>query len=65
MNPDEFPSIPEDLINELERRFPNAVPRTPHITLSEINRLQGIQEVIFFLRVTYEKQQRVVAQDSV
>lgn len=60
MNPDDFPSIPEALINELERLFPAAVPINPNITLSEINRIQGNQEVITFLRMMFMRQQERV-----
>lgn len=57
MNPKDFPTISGELINELEARFPSAIPSNPRITLSEINRLQGNQEVVNFLRVLFARQE--------
>lgn len=58
MKSDDFPSIPEDLLEALEKIYPNKLPAHPGITLSEVNYKQGQQQVIMFLRTTYERQNR-------
>lgn len=58
MNTEEFPSVPEDLLNALEKAFPNTLPSDTKITLNEVNVRQGQQQVIAFLRIRYERQNR-------
>lgn len=58
MKTEVFPSIPEDLINALEKIYPNKLPDDPHLTVDGVRFLQGQQQVIDFLRVTYERQNK-------
>lgn len=51
-----FPSIPEDLLNALEKIYPNKLPDDPFLTLEGVRFLQGQRQVIDFLRATYERQ---------
>lgn len=53
-----FPTIPKDLLEALEKVYPNKLPDNPKVTLSEVNFAQGQQQVVTFLRTQYERQNK-------
>lgn len=50
-----FPLIPEKLIEELERRFPDRIPSSP-VDGGDLGVLIGQQHVVRLLRREFEKQ---------
>ena len=59
-----FPHIPEDLLKALEEIYPNTLPENPNISLSEVNRLQGEQSVIKFLRTIHERHNKNILEST-
>lgn len=55
MKNNKFPNVSKDLLDELEKRFPNAIP-TKLISLDEFRAMQGQQEVIRLLRHQFNLQ---------
>ena len=55
-SPDDFPYVPADLIEALERFFPDRCPR-PGTSLEDIHSTMGALEVVRFLRRKHEEQQ--------
>lgn len=53
-----FPRIPQDLLEELERRFPDRIPDSTDT--SELLRKQGNVQVIRFLRKQFDIQNTTV-----
>ena len=55
--PEQFPAIPKDLIEELEKRFPDHMPPevVPYNTLLV---KQGELRVVRFLRAKFEEQRQ-------
>lgn len=60
MKTKEFPAVSEDVIKALEAIFPNRLPDNPDITIQEVSRLQGKQEVIAYLRIVRERQNKTI-----
>ncbi len=42
--------IISSLLEELETNFPNHIPINTHVSLEEVRRLQGQQEVVQYIR---------------
>lgn len=61
---DSFPHIPRDLIEELERRFPE---RTPDLTMTidQIRYMSGERAVVRFLRDQFNRQNEAVINQQV
>jgi hypothetical protein len=55
--PKPFPAVSKDLLEELERLFPDKLP-TIYRTEAEIGRLIGMQDVMRKLRHEYDAQQK-------
>lgn len=55
-----FPNIPEDLLERLERMYPNALPHDPTTTVEDLRFLQGQQAVLRFLRHQFTAQNTTI-----
>jgi hypothetical protein len=60
----DFPEIPEVLLRELDRRFPNKVPTDPNISEGKLRILQGQQVVMEFLRHQFEQQNKTILENE-
>lgn len=60
MKPKSFPSVSQELLSALEALFPNRIPMDPQVTIQEVCREQGKQDVINYLRTAFEKQNKTV-----
>lgn len=56
--PEDFPYVPEDLLEALRKVFPDRLPRK-QITHEDFLVLQGQQKVIDFLSVKFNEQNEV------
>jgi len=54
-DPDKFARVTLALVKDMEKRFPNVLPKT-EVTPWELGTLQGFQACIRFLREQYERQ---------
>jgi hypothetical protein len=54
-----FPVVPLDLLQELEKRFPERTPDL-HLSIDEIRHRGGETSVVRFLRRKYEEQEENV-----
>ena len=59
MPSEDFPMIPEDLLRELERRFPDQCPE-PTMTDREVWMAVGATKVVRLLRSYFNEQQGAV-----
>lgn len=57
--PEKTPAVSKDLLDFLERKFPNVIPTDVDMTIEDFRRLQGEQRVLRRLRAMYESQERV------
>jgi hypothetical protein len=55
-----FPNIPEELLERLERMYPNTLPQDPMTTVADLRFLQGQQAVLRFLRHQFTAQNTTV-----
>lgn len=62
MEANRFPTIPKDLLDELEKRFPDRMPDT--FNSDELLRRYGNVQVIRFLRVQFDSQNKTVLDRS-
>lgn len=63
MDSRKFPPIPPELLEELERLFPDTMPAAS-LSIDEIRVRQGEVKVIRFLRQKYEEQNRTVLEKN-
>lgn len=61
---DKFPTIPHDLMEELEKRFPEMTPPLT-MSLEEIRWKGGQRSVVRFLRSQYDRQNETVINQQV
>lgn len=62
MKNNKFPNVSKDLLDELEKRFSNAIP-PQLITLDEFRILQGNQEVLRLLRHQFDIQNKNILEN--
>ena len=51
------PPLSKDLLDFLNRTYPDVLPRSNSITLEELARLQGQRSVVDFLTQLYEQEE--------
>ncbi|QDB71013.1 hypothetical protein bb8_p38 [Bordetella phage vB_BbrP_BB8] len=65
MKSKQFPSVPEELLKALEEKFPNALPTSfENLTVIDVARKMGAQEVVNYLRLQFEKQNTTVLENN-
>ncbi|OZB49748.1 MAG: hypothetical protein B7X60_00075 [Polynucleobacter sp. 39-45-136] len=62
MKNNKFPNVTKELLDELERRFPNNIP-AQLISLDEFRVIQGHQEVIRLLRHQFDMQNKTILEN--
>lgn len=62
MKNNKFPNVSKDLLDELEKRFPNAIP-AQLVSLDEFRVIQGHQEVIRLLRHQFDLQNKNILEN--
>jgi hypothetical protein len=61
--PTKFPPIPEALLKQLEKRFPDHVPAAD-CPIDEVRAKAGEQRVVRFLRSEFERQNKTVLENT-
>jgi hypothetical protein len=62
MDNNKFPTVPKELLDELEKRFPDRLPPTP-VELEDYLYLQGQQAVVRLIRHQFNLQNQNILEN--